>query len=113
MNGTSDTPSYGKWCNYCERPGHFYTDCALDKFDQLVALVAKKLDEGSKQVGYSNIPYPGDSAYDHMHQNKEHKYKFPESDVHWGSFWSTEPRDDSADLRGPDNWYDDGGHGDS
>ncbi len=59
----------------------------------------------------ADTPYPGDSTYDHMHQMT--KYDNPDADVYWGGFWASEDRRGYTDMQGPDNWYNEGGHGDS
>lgn len=109
MNGDST----GSWCNYCDKPGHWYAQCALVKFDELGYQMAK-----NEELARST-PYPGESVMDHMWQAETgfEYYEYP--DVGWGSFWATEPREgfrsDSGydNMQGPDDWYAGEGCGDS
>src|ERR1035438_1069403 len=119
------------FCNYCHSTEHFYTECMLSLFDVLVYDIVRREQEKnvgndvgedrSKLAGSSNVTYPGESAYDHMHQSSDYmggtsfadrNREYP--DVTWGSFWASEKNDTGyADMEGPSGWYDEGGHGDA
>ncbi len=100
-----DNSKYSKYCNYCDSTTHYYNECALMKLQDMfkgewsVPTLRQTIIPQNTPITYPDVNWneTGDSPVDM-----------------WGSFWASEHLSSGyEDMQGPDDWYKEGGHGDS
>jgi hypothetical protein len=88
-----------KYCNFCDSLTHWYYECALQQFEEIVFELGQKV----RPVGTA---YEAVSFADRVYPDVNWKQKL--DNQMWGEFWSTEltNTDRYSDMRGPEDWYD-------